>query len=406
MNRHSIFVFVTLLFLLALTGTAALFGLLYVKEKRQAQEREFRRYLPTIHLMRDALERFGSRAELEERLERLKMRDATKEAVAVMKKGRVVRRRPLPEGEVAVIDMEGRRFLLVRSRDQPFLLEDLRPQEEVGHIVAGFAAMALLVVAGYVVLLRKLLPLRTLREQIRRYGEGERGISTATDRKDEVGELANEFHRAMAKLEAMDESRSFFLRNVMHELKTPITKGRVALGLLEPSRNRERLAAVFLRMDALINEMARIEGLSSGTVTPVIRNYRIVDLLAHARDMLADDGEKVELEGCEGKVDADFELLAIALKNLMENGCKYATDGRARVACDPEGVTVSSAGGLLEKPLEFYTKPFNRDNTAGIGGLGLGLYVVERIAGLHGFALEYRHEEGVNLFRVDWAGRG
>lgn len=53
----------------------------------------------------------------------------------------------------------------------------------------------------------------------------------------------------------------------MHELKTPIGKGRIISEMIKEDRQKERLIAIFLRMDSLINEFAKIENLFSKTTT-------------------------------------------------------------------------------------------------------------------------------------------
>ncbi|MBL1244361.1 MAG: hypothetical protein COA39_008230 [Sulfurimonas sp.] len=76
--------------------------------------------------------------------------------------------------------------------------------------------------------------------------------------------MANEFNNAAKKISALIESRNLFLRNIMHELKTPITKGRFSVEMLEDTKHKERLLNIFIRMDSLINEMALVEEISSG----------------------------------------------------------------------------------------------------------------------------------------------
>ncbi len=69
--------------------------------------------------------------------------------------------------------------------------------------------------------------------------------------------------KSAQKLKNIKESRNIFIRNIMHELKTPITKGKFLLQLEKSDENIEKLKMVFNRLESLINEFATIEELIS-----------------------------------------------------------------------------------------------------------------------------------------------
>jgi two-component system OmpR family sensor kinase len=95
-------------------------------------------------------------------------------------------------------------------------------------------------------------------------------------------------------------------------------------------------------------------------------------------------------------VKADFELFTLAMKNLLDNAIKYSTDKHVTVKILEDRVEVINKAEALSEPLENYFKPFHTSK----GGLGLGIYIVKSILDIHQMALEYRYEEGKNIFTV------
>ncbi len=116
----------------------------------------------------------------------------------------------------------------------------------------------------YINTLKKLLPLKELKDKVINFGDEKFDFELSnSSSKDEVTLLANEFKKSAQKLKNIKESRNIFIRNIMHELKTPITKGKFLLQLEKSDENIEKLKMVFNRLESLINEFATIEKLIS-----------------------------------------------------------------------------------------------------------------------------------------------
>lgn len=116
----------------------------------------------------------------------------------------------------------------------------------------------------YINTLKKLLPLKELKDKVINFGDEKFDFELSnSSSKDEVTLLANEFKKSAQKLKNIKESRNIFIRNIMHELKTPITKGKFLLQLEKSDENIEKLKMVFNRLESLINEFATIEELIS-----------------------------------------------------------------------------------------------------------------------------------------------
>ncbi|EOI6207730.1 ArsS family sensor histidine kinase, partial [Campylobacter jejuni] len=150
----------------------------------------------------------------------------------------------------------------VQCKDFDGLYEENTSDRVYNLLLIGFFSFSLLVVFMYFSVLKSLEPLKKLRRQVAEVANGEQP-DFLDYQEDEVGKIAFEFQKAFKKNQELIQSRQLFLRTIMHELKTPIGKGRIISEMIKEDRQKERLIAIFLRMDSLINEFAKIENLFS-----------------------------------------------------------------------------------------------------------------------------------------------
>ena len=97
---------------------------------------------------------------------------------------------------------------------------------------------------------------------------------------DEISEVADAFYTAVMQIKKLNESRQLFLRNIMHELKTPITKGRITAEMIPEDKYQKRLISVFEKLEELINEFAAVEEATSGKKLNIVDVYLINELIA------------------------------------------------------------------------------------------------------------------------------
>lgn len=248
----------------------------------------------------------------------------------------------------------------------------------------------------YLLLWRNLLPLKRLYEQIKRYGAGEEIPFTPSSGKDEIALISNAFHSALEKQKKLKSSRELFLRNIMHELKTPIMKGKLIVELEEPSSNTTLLGKLFSRMEHLIFQMAQIEKMHAfhlqRTPTP------LTVMITTAIDRLLMDQKNIRWEKCDQLITVDEELFTSALQNLIENAVRHATALPISIDCDKEKICIQNSGEPLKRPVQEALQAFVTEKSE--GGLGLGLYIAQSVCELHGFELNYTYEEGIHTFCI------
>ena len=292
-----------------------------------------------------------------------------------------------------------KRIIIINNDRFKLILENKNKPPFPLKRVLVFSTVFILIILLYLWIMKSLLPLSTLKSQIQTFSKGDLDIECKSDKKDEIAEVANEFDHAVTMIRELLHARQLFLRAIMHELKTPIAKGRLVSEMLDDEKNKARMHSIFERLNLLIDEFAKIEKITSKNFDLTIKPYKMSDLLEASEDMLMIDNPKrlitTEIKKDYTK-DVDFELFTLVVKNLLDNGIKYSTDKHITVIIDGDKLKIINRGEALKEPLENYFKPFHTSKK----GLGLGLYIVKSILDIHHMELDYRHEDGKNIFTV------
>ncbi len=262
-----------------------------------------------------------------------------------------------------------------------------------------FSAVFLLIMLLYLWIMKSFRPLSKLKSQIQTFSQGNLDIECKSDKQDEIAEVANEFDHAVTTIRELLQSRQLFLRAIMHELKTPIGKGRLVSEMVVDKKNKARLHSIFERLNLLIDEFAKIEKITSKNFELNINTYKMSDLLEASIDMLMVDNPQEFITVNKMKdytIDVDFELFTLIIKNLLDNGIKYSSNKHIRVKIDIDRLSIINKGKELAEPLPNYFKPFHTSQK----GLGLGLYIVKSILDIHKRELEYKYIDGENIFII------
>jgi len=289
-------------------------------------------------------------------------------------------------------------MLINNDRFKLFLQNKNKPKYPLKRIIV-FTIVFLLIIMLYFWVIRSLRPLSELKKKIKRFSEGDLNIQCSSDKKDEIAAVANEFNHAVTMIRELLQSRQLFLRAIMHELKTPIAKGRLVSEMLPDEKNKTRMHSIFERLNLLIDEFAKIEKITSKNFELTIKPYRMSDLVEASIDLLMVDDPKqlIDLKVLEDyQREVDFELFTLVVKNLLDNGIKYSRERHIRVIIQEGKLEIINQGEALQEPLENYFKPFHTSKK----GLGLGLYIVKSILDIHHMELAYRYEDGENIFIV------
>ena len=268
----------------------------------------------------------------------------------------------------------------------------------------GFIFVSLLLVLIYFWLLNSLKPLQTLQDNISKFAKGDLSVDCRSTKKDEIAIVSNEFDNAVKQINLLLSSRQLFLRTVMHELKTPIGKGRIVSALVDDEIQEKRLKLIFEKLDYLINDFAKVEEIVSKNYTLNKQNHYLSHIVNQAVEMLLLDNfsEKIELFIEDARVQVDLDLMAMVIKNLIDNGLKYSDEHKVKVISNQNKIEVHSIGDALTRPLKEYFKPFHNEADKSKQGMGLGLYIVKSVLDMHEMQFNYKYVNGMNIFSVSW----
>jgi signal transduction histidine kinase len=277
-------------------------------------------------------------------------------------------------------------------------------------LVLLLAVMAAVVVVTYFVLKRLLAPLRDLNDGVARLSAGELDVVLPRAPRDEFGRLTDAFNRMVRRVRAMIAARDQLLLDVSHELRSPLTRMKVALELLPANTQRAGMAADVAEMEKMIAELLELERLRTGRGLQLTRQD-LRPLLQEITAAYQDRPPGVRLIASPGAlpVQIDAEKIRTVLRNLLENAAKYSLPQSRPVeisAAQADGkiiVRVSDDGpGIPEADIDRVFEPFyraDRSRSKNTGGYGLGLSICKRVMQAHDgdIALERRTGAGATF---------
>ena len=262
----------------------------------------------------------------------------------------------------------------------------------------GFLALLL----TFAMILTLLQPLRVLQSALDAFGGGNYKVRIPIPKEPQQAELAQSFNTMCAKISRLMAIRTFVLRNIGHELKTPISKAKLALELMENNSQKEVLRRCISNLDGLTSQILTFEKVQEGKDLLHLETFDVETLLLKTLEQLFLEEELLEIEILQNfQIFGDLQFLSIALKNLIENAKKYKSSGKISIIAENQRISVRNFGSALQKDIDYYLEPFARDQShALIQGYGLGLGIIKGVLELHHFALEYTYQEGVHCFTM------
>lgn len=270
------------------------------------------------------------------------------------------------------------------------------------YVIALIAFITL--VFFYIIVLDSLLPLITLQKEVQKFSRGDMDIKTISNSKDEIGRLSEEFTKAANTIAEMAKARTLFLRSIMHELKTPITKGFLVIDGIEDAKIKKRLDTIFKRLNEIINNFAAVEQINTNNYQVHSSEFSLTDLMQNVNKMLIMEYErprKVILENRNAIIAGDFELMSLAVKNLVDNAFKYSSDKKVRLWTQDRDLVVSNEGKPFNSDINEYFKPFFNDGTKNANrGLGLGMYIIKNTISTQGYELVYEYRQNYHNFYI------
>lgn len=410
MIRNSILNKISAIFALSLFLLVMFFALLLEHQGERNLENMKQRQLQSVNYLLVMYRNNVQPSDIEEYFNNFGLKKVTSKHLkdSVLERGVVIFQKLSPISRFSSIIYNDRYYLFIDNFESSVLLESQEHKSFNESLWVVFVIALLILVYMYVSIYKSISPLKSLSAQIRKFAGGDLDIECKSDSSDEIGEVANEFDKAAKKIRDLIQSRQLFLRTLMHELKTPIGKGRIVSEMLEDETAKKRLVNVFGRLDLLIAEFSKVEQLSAKHYDLHVKEYTLLHVIEQAIDLLMLDEKKREeqviLEGSfDLSVRVDFDLMALAIKNLMDNALKHSAEKKVFLTYEGQKLVVSNKGEPLKMAIEEYFQPFVSGSKACGSSLGLGLYIVSNIMALHGLSVHYDYIDGYHQFSLDFS---
>ncbi len=401
MKKSSIFSSITFIFIIATVGAIFTFVLFYQYDKEQNTKNFLNRYALMSKSIQYQLVFSPNLKDFFKLLKEYKMEPIKniKKALKIVNNTPIVFQHTSSIGTALILKNNKNAYLYVTTKKYSLLLKDKNYNSNRNLIYSSiFLSILILIIMAYILTIKKLLPLKKLKIEIDKFAKGDLDVNVRLENDDEIADVANAFDNAVKQIKRLNSSRILFLRNIMHELKTPITKGRISAEMLPDSKNKDRLISVFEKLQNLIEEFITIEKISSGFIKLEQNTYRFIDILDQAIDLAMIEKNQIELiKEKEITLKVDFNLFSIAVKNMIDNAIKYSQDKKVKIIVNNKAIIFKNTGKHLTKDLDEYKEPFTSDGNQK-DSFGLGLYLVDNILSAHKIKLFYNYNDGWNIF--------
>lgn len=263
-------------------------------------------------------------------------------------------------------------------------------------------------------------PVRSIQDVTRALADGDLSARIGArlgNRRDQIGRLGRDLDTMADYLQRLIESRQRLLRDVSHELRSPLARVRVALALAErkehgPTPELQQIERETVRLDRLIGhilELARLESVGSEPLMERFDLAHLIDGIVADAALEAEANHRSVTWPSRGalEITADPTLIRSALDNVVRNAVRYTADGTAvEVGLDDTRddrvrITVRDHGpGVPDPDLTKIFDPFYRVEVSrrrDSGGDGIGLAITARAVERHGGSVRARNAQPTGL---------
>jgi len=314
----------------------------------------------------------------------------------------------------AIISPSGRHYLFILST--PYRAEHRRWTHDLWHFASPQLPVAIVVfgLTTFILVLLLTRPIARLRIAARELARGQLHTRIPSPRRearifggDEIQGLEHDFNHMAEQLESLVAAQKLLLRDVSHELRSPLARLSVALELAREdapaamTENLERIERETARLNALIGQLLRLSSLESVNTSVEKEEFSFKHLLEELLPDIEFEALQrscsIRLEAtCDCIVHGNVELIYRAVENIARNAIRYTKEVSSvemTLDCEIQGeqqvcvLKISDRGpGLPESELQNIFRPFYRVDSArqrDTGGFGIGLAIAERAIRLH-----------------------
>ncbi len=274
------------------------------------------------------------------------------------------------------------------------------------YLMSALGALIVSSAVVYLLCYRFVRPLKQMASVTRHFASGDFSARVKVRGKDEVAELGEALNHMATSLSSLETMRRSFIANVSHELKTPMTTiagfiDGILDGTIPPEKEKHYLKIVsdeVKRLSRLVRSMLDISRIDSGELKINKVRFDLMDIIG---GVLLSSEQRIEKKGIHitglddeqsFEIDGDYDLMNQVVYNLIDNAIKFTNEGghidiRLQKATDRIICSVRNTGEGIPSPElpQIFERFYKSDRSRSLdkNGMGIGLYIVKTVIGLH-----------------------
>lgn len=306
------------------------------------------------------------------------------------------------DNRVFVIRKKTRFYEVMRTADgyvifepPPFPIDDIDIEKAILPLIACITILGSLL---YFSLRWIFGPVKKLSEAVSQISSGNFDTKIDINRNDELGNLAGRIDEMKTNIAGMIKSKESLLIDVSHELRSPLTRIKLANEFVENVKIKDKIRDDVKEMELMITGLLETYRLDTAAGK---LNLMKIDVVKFVRELISKFGNSslnLRTDFDQREISFDKEKIETALNNIIDNAIKYSNGKPVDVTieADPDSkrntiISITDLGrGIEPEELSKIFEPFYRVDKSRdkkIGGFGLGLSIVKKILDLHNAAI-------------------
>ena len=310
---------------------------------------------------------------------------------------------------------KGHHYATLQRGEGRFTLKIERRRDIEGRIKRMALLLVLILTAMlgvvYLIIRRLLKPVQWLSEGVSEISNGNLEARVPVKSSDELGNLSEAFNDMAENIRDMLQTKERLLLDVSHELRSPITRMRVALEMLPDSTEKGNLHEDILELEKLVSEILETARLHNVYGRPDKKVVNLPKLIYDILPLFDNQPPGVKVKKLPGtpEILIDPKQIKIVLINILNNAIKYSgkSDDPVMVSMSrtPSYVVIrvkDTGIGIPDEELPYIFEPFYRVDKARskeTGGYGLGLSLCKTIMEAHGgkIVIDSKADQGTTV---------
>ena len=280
-----------------------------------------------------------------------------------------------------------------------------RPVEMHRELFLGLIALITLIFWGTNHFIRRILkPIKWLKKGVDDVSMGNLDTEIPIFKQDELGSLSESFNQMTRQIKEMLKSRDQLLLDVSHELRSPLTRIKVALEFMPESEKKSSILSDIHEIETMITEILESERINSKYHQLQYVETDLNQLIQTiAQEFKNRSPGSILTSSKSTKISVDVDRMKIVFKNILENAYKYSrTDSKPvqiQIDCKEQCIIqfIDDGPGIPEAHLKNIFEPFyrvDRSRSKETGGYGLGLHLCKKFVEAHQGEIFIHNNEG------------